>query len=845
MKFILNMARREMRGSWRRLLVFFGCIAIGVAAMVSVRSFTERLADATVNEARALVSADVRVDTANPAQPNFRPLLQRFTSSRQVIDYTEIIETQTMVRPVAAKDVRPVLVELRGVQQQFPLHGRVHLVSATPFSHALLANQGAVVSPNLLSRMGIAVGDSVQIGTLTFVIRGAADRIPGSALNFSPIPRVLIEHDAVVRAGVTTFGSRVRYSWLFKTTPDGDRPLVREMAGEFRAQKVSLGLSTFRYAQEWLANSFANLEGFTGLIGISMLVLGGVGVASVTRVFIQQKVDTIAILKCVGGRNAPVLGAYLVQSLALGAAGAAFGLLLAYLVNAAGTRYVERWSPLDLTPGLTWRASLEGLAIAGSVTLLFALPPLLEIRQVKPFFLFRRDTETRRFDRTQLAARLLVPLGILALALWQAGSFPSARLFIGTVAVTAVALNLAGSALIYVLSRVGTVRSFPVRYAIGNLWRSGNQTTAVLFAVGIGTLFLVSVRQQQVNFQTAYSDDLSTLSADMFAIDIQPDQRAAAETAFTTLGARDARLIPVVRARIVNLKWGPGEHRGTPQEALRRAAGDRRVSYTLMQNSADTIVAGSFWSPTPSPRAEVSIEEDSARYLMVEVGDTMTFEVAGRRIDATVTSLRKLERRARQLSWLTRFDILFRPGTLESAPHMFAAAARGPSAGPERARLQNAFLESFPNVTLVDALDDITEIRNRIARTSSAVSVLGAFVYLSGVLILVGSIGVTRGRRLYEAAILKTLGARRLVLAKIAVIEFAVLGLVAGLIGSTASIALTWSLMSFGQSRTAWAFSPVVSATGILGTVALVTTVGVLSTWSVLMRKPLGTLREQ
>src|SRR5262245_11265307 len=246
MSFIVNMARREMRGSWRRLLVFFGCIAIGVASMVSVRSFTERLADATVNEARALVSADVRVDTANPAQPNFRPLLQRFTSSPQVIDYTEIIETQTMVRPVAATDVRPVLVELRGVQQQFPLHGRVHLVSGTPFSHALLANQGAVVSPNLLSRMGIAVGDSIQIGTLTFAIRGAADRIPGSALNFSPIPRVLIEYDAVVRAGVTTFGSRVRYGWLFKTTPDGDRPLVREMAGEFRGQKLSLGVSTFR-----------------------------------------------------------------------------------------------------------------------------------------------------------------------------------------------------------------------------------------------------------------------------------------------------------------------------------------------------------------------------------------------------------------------------------------------------------------------------------------------------------------------------------------------------------------------------------------------------------------------
>jgi putative ABC transport system permease protein len=370
-------------------------------------------------------------------------------------------------------------------------------------------------------------------------------------------------------------------------------------------------------------------------------------------------------------------------------------------------------------------------------------------------------------------------------------------------------------------------------------------TKAVLFAVGIGTLFLVSVRQQQVNFQAAYSDDLSTLSADMFAIDIQPDQRAATEAAFTTLGARDDRLVPVVRTRIVSLKWGPAEHRGTPQEALKRVLGDRRVSYSATKNGSDTIVAGKFWDATASSQAEVSIEEDAAHYMMVEVGDTITFEIAGRRIDATVTSLHKLERRTRQLSWLTRFDILFRPGTLESAPHMFVAAARGPAAGPDRARLQNAFLEAFPNVTLVDALDDITEIRERVARASSAVSVLGAFVNLCGVLILVGSIGVTRGRRLYEAAILKTLGARRRVLVKIAMTEFAVLGLIAGSIGSTASIALTWSLMSFGRSRTPWLFSPAVNATGVLGTVALVTTVGVLSTWSVLMRKPLGTLREQ
>lgn len=846
MTFVLNMARRELRGSGRRLLLFFACIAIGVASMVSVRSFTDRLAASTARDSRALVAADVRIDTPDLDQPGLRDVVARLTSSPLVIDYTEIVGTQTMARVTTNGDVRPVLVELRGVRQEFPLHGAVHLTSGGSYSFSMLADQGAVVSPALLSRLGITIGDRIQIGELAFVIRGTADRIPGNRLNFSPIPRVLVDYDAVRRAGVTAFGSRAEYSWLFRTPEDGDRTLVREMDAALRPMKLRLGLSTFRYVERWMTQSFANLEGFTGLVGISILVLGGIGVASVTRVFIQQKLDTVAILKCVGGRNAPVLGAYLLQSLMLAAAGTALGILLAAAVNVAGTRALTQWSPITLTPGLTWRASLEGTSIALLVTMLFALPALLEIRQVKPVLLFRRDTESPRFDWLQMTARAALIVAVLALAGWQAGSYPRSRWFIGGVGVTALILNLAGTLLVAILARTGRVRSLTLRYAIGNLCRPDNQTKAILFAVGIGTLFLVSVRQQQTTFQSAFSLDMEALTADMFAIDIQPDQRAATEAILKQSDATDVRLAPVVRTRLAGLSWGPADHQGSSEDlGRRRAAGERRVSYALTMDPSETVVAGRFWDAMPSPRPEVSIEEDSARFLTLEVGDTLRFDVAGRRIDAQVTSIRRLERRARSLSYLTRSDILFRPGVLDTAPHMFVAVAKGPREGAARARLQNAFVDQFPNVTLFDALDDINEIRERIARATTGVSILGGFVYLCGVLILVGAIGVTRARRLYEAAILKTLGARRMVLARIAIAEFGVLGLVAGTIGSTASIALTWTMMSFGQSRTPWQFLPVVNITGIVGTVVLVTAVGVLSLWGVLMRKPLGVLRER
>jgi putative ABC transport system permease protein len=372
MRFVLNMAAREIRGSGRRLLVFFFCIAIGVASMVSVRSFTDRLAASTARDARALVAADVRIDTPDLEQAGLRDLLARFTSSPLVIDYTETVETQTMARVLSNEEMRPVLVELRGVLKAFPLHGAVHVTSGGSYSYSMLADQGAVVSPSLLSRLGITIGERVQIGDLSVVIRGTADRIPGNRMNFSPIPRVLVDYDIVRRAGLTTFGSRVDYSWLFRTRENAERTLVRDMDRELRPLKLRLGLSSFRYVENWLNQSFANLEGFTGLVGISMLVLGGIGVASVTRVFIQQKLETVAILKCIGGRNIPVLGAYLAQSLALALTGTALGMLLALVVNVFGTRALAQWSPLALEAGLTWRAPVQGAAIAPLVTMLFA-----------------------------------------------------------------------------------------------------------------------------------------------------------------------------------------------------------------------------------------------------------------------------------------------------------------------------------------------------------------------------------------------------------------------------------------------------------------------------------------
>lgn len=850
MIFIFNMACREMRASWRRLILFFLCIAIGVAAMVSVKSFTDHLAVAMTRQARSLMSADVRIETNRPWPADGSALLRRMTSSSRVTDYTEVIETETMARLVNAADSRPVMIQVRGVQDRFPLHGDVRLASGAVYSHALLDNRGTLVSPALLTRLGVKVGDSIAIGSHTFEIRAAADRVPGSLLNFNPIPRVIVDYDAVEAAGLTGFGSRVRYLWLYMTRDGEEGAFAQEIGREFRRIKLGIpvGIGTFRYIENWLNASLANFEGFTGLIGFAILVLGGIGIASVTRVFIQQKLKTIAILKCLGGRNVRVLGAYLTQTIALGLGGSLLGLVLAHLVTIVGVSYLDPLSPLSLRAGLTLKAVAEGVGIGMLITVLFSLPALLEIRRTKPNVLLRRDLERPAFDWVQLIARVILAAAIGGVAFWQAGNYPGTRRLIGGVAATALALNVAGAGLIATLRRARRLpASFALRYGIMSLCRPGNQTKVVLFAVGIGALFILSVRLRLLDTQSEYRLDLSALSADMFFIDIQNDQKSAAETALASLGARDVRLAPVVRLRMVGHKRGPNHDPNDRPDAAaaKRIGGEHRVSYRQALDPSETIAAGQFWAGSPSTVPEISLEESQASWWNVKVGDLLYFEILGKRIEAKVTSLRRLERRVRSMSPLTQFNLLFRPGVLESAPHTFIGALKGPPPGDDRARLQNAFVEAFPNVTLVDALDEIQEVRKRIGDLSVALTVLGGFVSGCGALILIGSIAVTRYQRVYEAAILKTIGARKSILVRMTLIEYGVLGLVAGSIGSVASIVLIWAMSATGAIRIPWRLHPALNIIGIVLTVLLVMVVGVASTWNVLVTKPIGTLREQ
>ncbi|MBX3279463.1 MAG: FtsX-like permease family protein [Acidobacteria bacterium] len=843
MKFIVNMAWREMRASWHRLLFFFVCIAIGVGAIITLRSLLQNLSSSVNSEARALLTADVQVSTNNPWSPEIRAVLDRHFDSSIVEGHTEMVELATMMRPVADTGAPPKMVELKAVQAGFPFYGELVLGEAVRYDYSMLAGQGVLLKPGLLTSLNLNVGDRVRIGNLEFTIRGTIEREPGNTMNaFSFGPRVIISYDDAVAAGLLGFGARARYRALFKTGQDGMEPLLASLRKDIGEQR-GVNIRSFRYSQDRLSESLLQVENYLSLVGLIILVLGGIGISSVTRVFVQQKMRTIAILKCLGGRSARVLGAYLAQVLALGFAGSLMGLGIAQLASILIPQYFAGRLPFNINFGLTPAAVLQGLGVGLMITLLFSLVPLLEIRSIKPVLVLRQDSGSlgRRWDLVRILAAVVVLAGLIGLAGWQAGSLKIGVIFLGGLAAATLVLNLAALLLIRILKGVRRTPSFAVKQGINSLYRPGNQTRIVLLAVGLGVFFMLSVRLLQANLLGEFDLDMNASRADLYLIDIQKDQRAGVADMIARATGREAELIPTLRARITRLndktiipdQLPAGENRGL----LGR---EYVLTYRPRLDPSETLLSGAFWDETPSSEPEISVEELISRELNVGVGDRITFDVLGRPIEAKITSVRRIDwRNAR-----TGFLVVFRPGSLDDAPQMFIGAINGPPPGAARAQLQRDLVDKYPNVSAIDVFDIIEVARSIIDNVSLAVTFVGGFVFLSGVLILIGSIAMTKYHRIYESAILKTLGAKRKLIVYTILVEYGVLGLLAGVLGSAAAVGLSWAVSKYGLELT-WRFAPAINLAGVGLTLLLVVVVGVASSWDVMIKKPLGIMRAE
>src|SRR5687767_6918309 len=397
MTFVVRMALREIRASWQRLLFFFICIAVGVAAIVTIRSVIQSVRAGLSREARTLTGADFVITSDRPFTDNVRAAVERERRAGRVTSVSNAMEMATMVRPA---DGRPgiKMVELKAVESRFPLYGTLTLESGR-YSHDLLRGGGVLVRPELLAQFKLNVGDRIFIGGRAFEIRGVIKEEPGRNVGaFSIGPRVLIDYADLDSTGLLSFGSRSSRQMLLLLTPQGLVETETNLRAAF-ANEFVRGRGYWSNADR-MGQNLARAENYLSLVGLVVLILGGIGVSSVTRVFVQQKVRSIAILKCVGSTTGRILAVYMTQVVVLGIAGSLLGVALAGGVIAALPRFVGDVSALlQADYGLTPAAVVQGLAIGLLVSMLFSLVPLLDIRHVKPGLLLRQDaTGSGGFD---------------------------------------------------------------------------------------------------------------------------------------------------------------------------------------------------------------------------------------------------------------------------------------------------------------------------------------------------------------------------------------------------------------------------------------------------------------
>ncbi|MGE5360605.1 MAG: ABC transporter permease [Bacteroidales bacterium] len=843
MRFVLRMAARELRASWKRLLLFFICIAFGVGGIVLLRSIVQDVRGAIAGDARTMLAADVLLRTNRPIDDAVRSSIARRLAGVPGVTRVDGLELTTMVRPADERRQVAKMADVRGVQPGFPLYGTVELQDGQVYSHGLLEGHGALVRPALLAQLDTKVGDDILIGTARFTVRGVLLTEPGrqvAGMTFGP--RVLVDAADLENAGLTGFGSRVTREILLKVPEASVEPLAARLRDDLRAKSVNV--QSYRRTEEHVGEEMSRAEDYLSLVGLVIVILGGIGVSSVTRVFVRQKIRSIAVLKCLGATNRQVFGAYLAQALLLGVAGCALGVGLAAAGLAALPLFVlDQPALANLPHHMTTSAAAQGIAIGLLVATLFSAVPLLDVRRVKPSLLLRdaipggRDRDWVRWIATGLLLTSLV-----LVASWQAGSWRvGLAVSVGLAAVTLL-LSLLGAGLIRVIRPLAASRLVALRHAVLRLSRPGNQTRAVLLAVGLGAFFIVGVRSLQANLLAQINVTFDRDGADMFLIDVQPKQVGDLEALLRARTTTRIAMIPVLRARVTAVK-GAGGSLTTPEEIRHRGGLGREFTVTWRNHLQpnERVLEGRFWGPGRTDTPEISIERSLRDRSGLRVGDLVTMDVLGRSVTARVTSVRSVDfRDARQGG----FMFVFRPGPLDNAPTTYIAPVRGPADPIARARLQREIVDRAPNVSVFDLREILQNVERVLSKITLAVSVVGGLVLFVGGLILVGSVAMTRFQRIYEVAIFRTLGAGTRLLTVTTAIEYGVLGLLAGAVGSIAAIGLTWYVTKY-TFKIEWSPFPSITLIGLVVTTTLVLVVGLLASADILRRRPLATLRSE
>lgn len=832
----LRWARRELRGGLRGFRIFLACLALGTAVIAGVGSLAAAVSTGLKENAHAMLGGDVELHLVHrTATPEQLAYLRRSGT------LSAVAAMRAMAR--RSDDAARSLVELKAVDDAYPLYGEVALAPAQPLAAALAERDGhwgAAVAPELLDRLKLHLGDNIRVGDASFTVRATLTHEPDAATGgFEFGPRVMIAAPALATTGLVQPGTLIGYSYRLRLPPGGDvAAFVAAVKRDF--PDAGWRIREFGNASPMLQRLLDRVTIYMTLVGLTALLVGGVGVGNAVRAYLAGKTATIATLKCLGAPGRLIFATYLAQILALALAGIAAGLALGALTPLLSAPLLANF-PIALSQGI-YPAPLALAALFGLLTTLaFALWPLAAAREVAAASLFRAlvDPTPRRPRAPCVAATALAALALAALAVATASDRRTAFWFVLGALGALAAFRLLAAALVSAARRAGRPRHPGLRLALANLYRPGAPTADIVASLGLGLTVLVAIALVQGNLAETLDERLPQHAPSFFFIDIEPSQAAAFDRLVTAMpGVSQVERVPSLRGRITELNGVPVDQVKVKSEARWAVSSDRGLTYAATPPKGSRIVAGRWWPAGYHGPPLVSIDAEIARGMGLGLGDTLTVDVLGRDVTATIANLREVD-------WTSlgiNFVLVFSPGLLDGAPQMDVATARAAPGG--EAALERAVTDRFPNVTAISVADAIQAVSGIVAAIAVGLRAIAAVTLAAGTLVLAGAVAAGHHRRVYEAVVLKVLGATRRDVTRIFLIEYGLVGLVTASIAAALGTAAAWLVLTRVMHQD-WDFLPkAVAATALLATV-LTLAAGYLGTWRALGAKPAPYLRNE
>jgi putative ABC transport system permease protein len=844
----VKIAWRELRTSRAKFLFVILSVAIGVAALTGVRGFSESFQTTLLDQARSIMAGDLsaRMFRLTTQQENAK--LDELAGSRGV-ERTSVTETVSMAS--LQGDPVPLLVSLKVVDPaKYPFYGRIILNPADELS-SLLTDSSVVVDDNLLVRLRAKVGDTLKIGgrffKITAVIEKEPDRLTaGIGLG----PRVMMTRAAVDRTGLLQQGSRATERYLFKLGQQSGK--VADVRSELEKILPEAQITDFRETSPALSEGLDHATGLLSLICLVAMVLGAIGVGMAMRAHLQQRIDILAIMKSIGARSSDILRIYLLQTLLLGAVGGLIGIALGVGVEWALPFFFGKLLPIQPPLRLPLRSVAAAFGTGILTTVLFCLPPLLDVRKIRPSIVLRKAVEGGDPDgkpgfwkrisenKAQWISIVVIVIALAGIAAALADSMVVGKWFAAALCgLLVVILGLASVTLRTLRAFLNKTRLHlhsALRHGLANLYRPGNQSAAVLAALGAGVMLILSVFLMQHAIVNRMNADVRSTAANIFLIDISQDEVQGVRDLLAHQPGVEKKFesIPIVSARIAAID-------GVPVDQLKVKNYPKRLLSSVSVTWADSVPEGvkvsqgKWWQKSDSEG--LAVVDHVARRLNLHPGSSIDFESGEKTIHTQVAAIYKSEGE----HVFARSEFILPSGPLQGLPNVWYAAVHVQA--KQIPFMERALFAAYPTVTVINIADILETVQSVVHQITLVIRFLAAFSILSGAIILASSVASTRFRRIREVVVLKTLGATRNRIATVFSIEFIVLGLLAGAVGVIFANLLSRVLLH----KMELPYHPefMVSGISVIATAVLAVTTGWIASFRILGQKPLEVLREE